>query len=85
MICVQNSLSEADRRSRLDRRASGSRSPDVPIEGPIASQRGGRARFDEWIGSSSRRASQTNGWTQMSERERTGDHGDDSICHHGES
>ena len=42
---------------------------------PIASLRGGRARFDEGLVSSSRGASQPDGWTWSSEQECTGDRG----------
>ena len=69
----EDNLSNTDRRSRLGRRASASRSPDVPTNGPVINQRGSRARFDEGLVSSSRGASQHDGWTRSSVREGTGD------------
>ena len=69
MIREQGWPEGADRRSRLGGRASASRSPDAPTEDHMTSQRGGRARFDEELGSSNRRACQRDGWTLKSERE----------------
>ena len=85
MIREQEYPSEADRRSRLGRWASASKSPDAPTEDHIKSQHGGRARFDAGLGSSSRRACQPDGWTLKSKRKGTGDRGDDSVYEQNES
>ena len=85
MIREQDNLLKVDRRSRLGRWASACRSPNVPTEGPIASQRGGQARFDEGLGRSSRRACQPDTLTRICERKGTGDHRDDSVYQQGES
>ena len=88
MIRKYDRRSEADHRSRLGRRASSARSPDVAGDGRIGSQRGGPSLFDEARGSSDetvgnfdRRGSQPVWWARLNKRESTGDRGDNSVYH----
>ena len=85
MICERDGLSERERRSPRGRRTSAFQSPSVLTECPVASQRSGRARFEEALGSpdgtvrhSSRGASRPDGWTRPGARKCAGDRVDGS-------
>ena len=91
MIRERDSLSEREHRSLRGRRTSAFQSPSVLTECPVASQHGGRTRFEEALGSSngtvrqlSRGASRTDGWTRPGERKGAGDRVDGSVRRQGE-
>ena len=86
MIREQDGLTGRECRSPRGRRTSAFQRPSVLTEGPLASQRGGRARFEEALSSSdetvrqsSQRESRTDAWTRLSEQKGAGDRGNDSV------